>query len=157
MDTGACPLCPRVTSSFMSSALATPPRRQAGLAPNSFSEMRKARLRREVGSHPEAVVDQKGTTGSVCTRPHTELGLDPSSSTPSSKRMKRTLNTSLTSFCILKAGSEFLAGGSQDRERGPRAQHRIAAKPSHFGFPGGAGGKEPACLYRRHKSCCCCC
>ena len=125
MDTGACPLCPRVTSSFMSSALATPPRRQAGLAPNSFSEMRKARLRREVGSHPEAVVDQKGTTGSVCTRPHTELGLDPSSSTPSSKRMKRTLNTSLTSFCILKAGSEFLAGGSQDRERGPRAQHRI--------------------------------
>lgn len=121
----------------MSSALPTPPRRQAGLAPNTFSEMRKARLRREVDSHLEAVVDQKGTTGSVWTRPHTELGLDPSSSTPSSKCMKRTLNTSLTSFGILKSGSEFLAGGSQDRDRGQRAQHRT--RPT-------VGGQSDGCF-----------
>lgn len=125
MDSEACPLCPCVILSFTSSALATPPRRQAGLAPNTFPEMRKARLSREADSHPEAVVDQKDTAGSVRTPPHTELGLDPSSSTPSSKRMNRTLNTSLTSFCILKAARESLAGGSQDQELGQRAQHRI--------------------------------
>ena len=126
MDSEACPLCPRVILSFLSSALATPPKRQAGLAPNTFPEMRKARLSREADSHPEAVVDQKDAAGSVWTPPQTELGLDPSSSTPSSKRMKRTLNTSLTSFCILKAASlqEAVRIGSVVRgpstECGPR-------------------------------------